>query len=175
MSKLAKIFCIVLLALVFVFVLIQGFFALVFPIKYNSFVNEYSKTYNLNPSLVYSVILAESKFNPNAKSNSGAMGLMQIMPKTGEFIALSLNEEFFEENLYNPQINIKYGCFYLRYLMNKFEDETLSLCAYNAGETVVRGWKDENENFVIVYPETQKYVKKVKQNILIYKNYYNLD
>ena len=68
-----------------------------------------------------------------------------------------------------PQINIKYGCFYLRYLLNKFNNETYTLCAYNAGETVVRNWINSQNEFTILYPETENYVKKVQNAKKVYK------
>lgn len=169
-----KVLSITFLLGLMMLLLIQSFFMFFYPKKYSNFVITYAKEYALQESLVYSVINTESSFNSNAKSKSGAIGLMQLMPNTAKWIAGELNENFETECLYNPETNIKYGCFYLRYLMDKFNNETYSLCAYNAGETVVRGWLVE-ENFKILYPETQNYVKKVQNNIKIYKKIYNLD
>ncbi len=128
-----------------IIIFIYCFYNIKYPIKYKDEIVKYSSEYGLSSSLVASVINSESSFNKNATSNAGAIGLMQIIPSTAEYICDLLNEEFFIENLYDPEKNIKYGCFYLRYLKNKFIDENTTLCAYNAGETIVFNWlKDKN-------------------------------
>lgn len=144
-AKRMFIFISFFICLLLIIVFIYFFYNIKFPIKYKDQIAKYSKEYNLSASLVASVINSESSFNKNAVSKAGAIGLMQIIPSTAEYICDLLNEEFFIENLYNPEKNIKYGCFYLRYLKNKFVDEKTTLCAYNAGETIVFNWlKDKN-------------------------------
>lgn len=174
MNKVLKFFLISFLCLALLFLSICAYFFVCYPVKFTYEVEYYSQKFNLNPNLVYSTIRAESSFNPLAVSKSGAMGLMQLMPTTAVWIAGELKENFEIENLNSPETNIKYGCFYLRYLLNKFKNETYALCAYNAGETVVRGWINSQEEFTILYPETASYVKKVNRSKKVYKVLNNL-
>ena len=128
------------LSLAIILVAVTIFYHVKYPIKYRAEIIAYSAENNLNPEIVASLINVESSFNKNAKSNSGAIGLMQILPSTGEFIADMLGEKFSEEKLYNPTTNIKYGCRYLRYLKDKFKTDKTMLYAYNAGEGSVNLW-----------------------------------
>lgn len=152
-----------------------------YPKHYEEFVNRYSKDYNLDPYLIYSLIKTESKFNPYAKSHKGALGLMQITPKTGNYIANLLKEKSFNENmLFNPEINIKYGCFYLSKLSNDFKgDLDLILAAYNGGEGNVRKWikiDEEGKKYLdpeeVPFKETRYYISKVKKDYKRYKYIY---
>lgn len=144
------------------------FYQFKYPIKYKETISFYSAKYNLDSKLVASLINAESSFNPEAISTSGAIGLMQILPSTGEYIASILGEDYKAINLKDPTTNIKYGCFYLNYLSKKFSEEKTLLSAYNAGETVVSKWlkneiysKDGRNLDNIPYPVTKNYVEKI--------------
>ncbi len=146
-----------------------------YPLKYKQEIIKYSATYNLEPAFVASVINAESSFNKNAVSKKGAIGLMQILPSTAQYIANSLNEPFSIQNLHDADTNIKYGCFYLNYLNNKFYTQKEVLCAYNAGETIVKSWlkdssisKDGKTLNSIPYQVTKNYTQKIMQG----KKYY---
>ncbi len=126
----------------------------------------------VDKALVYAVIKCESDYNPDAVSSSGAVGLMQIMPDTAEFIADMLGVK--EYDLSDPQLNIKFGVAYLKYLLNKFSFDA-AIAAYNAGEGRVKEWLTE-QNYSsdgeslddIPFAETKNYIKKVKT---YYKNY----
>ena len=153
------------------------FYGLLYPLKYKERILVSSAQFDLPPEVVASVINTESSFNKSAVSGGGAMGLMQILPATGEFIAESLGIENFDDSmLYQPDINIEFGCFYLRYLLNKFDDEKTAFAAYNAGEGIVKKWLSD-KNFSpdgltltkIPYAETANFVKKVLNGINIYK------
>lgn len=145
------------------------------PIKYEDVVDKYAKKYKLEKELVLSVINAESRFKKDAISKKGAIGLMQIMPDTGAWLAEKMGiKNFSKDMLYDVDKNINMGCYYLSMLIEKFEDEKLALCAYNAGSTNVYRWL-KNEKYsldgnihTIPFQETDKYVKKI--NIL--KNIY---
>ena len=141
---------------------------------YQQLVEKYSAEYGLEKELVLAVIKVESDFNEKAVSKSGALGLMQIIPRTAKWIATEFNELYEKQKMFEPETNIKYGCFYLNYLFNKFEMQDVVICAYNAGEGVVRDWLDENGNLIkenISYDETRNYLKKVSE---YYENYKNL-
>jgi len=147
-----------------------------YPLKYEAQINKYSEQYALDKSLVASLINEESSYNKDAISGRGAKGLMQLSPQTAKFIADKLSEEYKEENLFDPDTNIRYGCFYLNYLREKFVDEVVYLSAYNAGESTVRLWlKDENtsKNGVtlskIPFSQTKEYVTKILQGRKLYK------
>lgn len=148
----------------------------IYPIYYKQQITEYSTKYSTNKSLIISIIKAESNFDALSKSNKGAIGLMQIMPKTANFVCDMIGEVFVENNLFDPEYNIKLGVYYFSYLQNKFQDISTSLCAYNAGEGNVRVWlKDKrySQNGKILsstpFQETNKYVAKVKKYYSVYR------
>lgn len=150
------------------------------PIKYTSEIEKYSKKYNLDKTLINSLINVESGFNPNAKSNKNAIGLMQIKLSTANYLNdLENKEQITEEDLFIPEINIFYGCKYLKYLINKFKDITTSLCAYNAGETRVLSWLKSDYSLdgktlnYIPFEETRNYVSKINSNQKFYKKVYS--
>ena len=153
-----------------IFGLIYNF--VLFPNKFNDYVLTYAKQYDIEEELVYAVIKAESDFDEKAVSPSGAMGLMQLIPSTAKWIASEVGESYNENALFSAKTNIKYGCFYLNYLFSKFESIDEVVCAYNAGEGVVRSWKEKNDDFnesVIEYEETKIYLSRVKQFYNMYK------
>lgn len=160
-------------AIVFVLFLGVCSFNLMFPLRYKSYIVEYSKAENLNATMVASLIKTESNFNKNAVSKKGAIGLMQILPATGKWICETYFDfEFDESMLYEAETNIKIGTKYLSYLFTKFDDEVTVLACYNAGEGVVKNWIGENKMLKktqIQFEETQKYVQKVQNCKKIYK------
>ena len=161
------------LVLVYIFLFVVFNFV-IYPKKYDDYVSKYAEQYNIEIPLVYAIIKAESNFNPRAKSKSGAMGLMQLIPRTANWIAGELNEkDFTVDNLYDPETNVKFGCFYLNYLFNKFGDMKVVICAYNAGEGIVRIWLNEDGSLnedLISYSETKEYLHRVLSNYSIYSN-----
>lgn len=155
-----------------------------FPLKYSENIIKYSKEYNLDPFLVAAVIKTESNFDEGAKSNKNAYGLMQITPDTAEWAAEKMNINSFKtEMLYNPDFNIRMGCWYLNNLKEEFNDNNeLVLAAYNGGRGNVQKWLKSAEHSVdgknlhyIPFKETDKYIKKVKVNYNIYKYLYKED
>ena len=149
-----------------------------YPYDYQDTINFYADRYEVDRNLVASVILAESKFRQDATSVHGARGLMQIMPETGSWIATQIEDDSFSvEKLYNVNMNIKYGTWYLSELQTEFEgNEVLALAAYNAGRGNVYEWMEKYHwdiNFKdytkIPFPETREYVKRVLEN----KKHYN--
>ncbi len=147
---------------------------LLYPIDYQSTVETVADRYLLDRSLIYAVIFEESHFNVRAKSRQGALGLMQILPETGEFIGQSLliDQPFREETLFEPDENILFGGWYLRYLLDRYDrDLDRSLAAYNAGESNVDRWIKQGETG-IPFPETANFVKRVKETKKIYEAIY---
>ena len=172
----------VLLIIVFVFALsLAGFktiVAITHPIKYKDEILFYSHEFSLQPELVASVINTESHFNKNAKSNKNAIGLMQITISTAEFLIdyYKLDDKIENNILFAPETNIKFGCMYLNYLNKKFKNIYTALAAYNAGETIVRSWlndeqysQDKTTLKNIPFAETRNYILKIKSNLKFYK------
>lgn len=156
----------------------------IYPLKFKEFVFKYSQDNGIDPYLVFAVIKAESSFNHKAKSKKNAMGLMQITRQTAMWGADSLGIEGFSvEELYDPETNIRIGCWYIRQLMKEFNNQTdLVLAAYNGGSGNVSEWlknvnysKTGRELDVIPFRETEMFVKKVKNYYQVYLKLYGGD
>jgi len=160
---------------------IKSIFKIFYPVKYENQIIKYSRKYNLEPCLVAAVIRTESNFNEKAVSHRDAKGLMQIMPDTALWIAENMQlSNFNMETLYDTEVNIAMGCWYLNNLNTEFNgDMNLVLAAYNGGRGNVQKWlKDEEYSIdgkslnLIPFEETDKYVKKVNTNYNIYLKLY---
>jgi len=142
-----------------------------YPLEYENIIRGHAKNYDLDPALLAAVVYRESKFDPKAKSSSGAIGLMQLLPDTAKGIALHTGGgKFVVSDLYDPEINIRYGSFYLRRLMRKYGDTRLALAAYNAGQANVDEWIAEGKG--IEFPETRQYVDEVLELRDVYAKSY---
>ena len=117
------------------------------------------------------MIYQESKFDAGARSSSGAIGLMQLLPETAQGIAARTGgTSFVLEDLYEPEINVRYGAWYLRHLLDKYGDEATALAAYNAGQTNVDRWRREGTG--IRFAETRHYVDRVAELKEVYREAY---
>ena len=136
-----------------------------YPLHYEQIVRGHARNYHLDPALVAAVIYQESKFRADAKSSSGAIGLMQLKPETAEGIAIRTGGTRFQtSDLYDPEINVRYGSWYLRHLIDKYGTEQRALAAYNGGQgNLDRG---------VMYPETRHYVDRVLELRGIYRKAY---
>jgi soluble lytic murein transglycosylase len=142
-----------------------------FPLHYSTNVRVYARQDKLDPALLAAVIEAESKFNPEARSDAGAVGLMQLTPSTAKGIAqYTGGSRFRVSDLTNPDINIRYGAWYLGHLLAKYQNERLALAAYNAGQENVDSWRQAHEG--IQFEETKDYVSKVQRLQKIYRRAY---
>jgi soluble lytic murein transglycosylase len=142
-----------------------------YPLSYDHIVVGHARNYELDPALLAAVIYRESKFDAGAKSSSGAIGLMQLLPATAKGIALHTGGSRFRvADLYDPEINVRYGAFYLHRLLAKYGDTTLALAAYNAGQANVDSWRAEGKG--IVFPETREYVESVLATREVYADAY---
>ena len=117
-----------------------------YPVEYEDLIREYAQANGLEPAYVAAVILAESSYRPDVVSSADARGLMQIVPSTGEWIAGRLGETFSEENLFDPATNIRYGCWYLGFLMQRYDgDMRCASAAYHQGQGTVDAWLQNPE------------------------------
>lgn len=154
---------------------------LIYRQDYSEYVEKYAKEYNIDPLLIYAIIKAESNFNNDAVSSKGAAGLMQLMDETAEEVATNESIEYVSnDSLHDPETNIRIGVKYFADLIAIFQNEAISLAAYNAGMGTVQGWIDDGiieadgsdiEN--IPYNETNMYVRKILKDYDIYRNLYN--
>jgi soluble lytic murein transglycosylase len=154
---------------------------LALPLAHEDIIRQQAAAKELDPSLLAAVIYAESKFR-DATSHAGARGLMQITPQTARYIAhLSGGTAFEQGDLSTPQVNISYGAFYLRYLLRRYEQNTvLALAAYNGGEGNVDRWLAEAstserafDKEQIPFKETREYVDRVLDARTSYREKYS--
>jgi soluble lytic murein transglycosylase-like protein len=125
---------------------------------YDGYIQNASGRYNIDPDLIRAVIKAESDFKVSARSNKGAMGLMQLMPDTARLHNVS--------DAYNPGENVEGGARHLRMLLDRYQgDLELSLAAYNAGSAAV-----EKHRGIPPFPETKEYVRRVLRFYDSYRN-----
>jgi len=153
---------------------------LTLPLAYSSIIRQQAAQKHLDPALVAAVIYAETKFDPST-SSAGAEGLMQILPQTAQFLAKRSGATSFSvSDLSTPEVNIAYGSYYLRYLLDEYRgNEVLALAAYNGGEANVNRWVSQERSEgrpltvgEIPYPETKAYVTKVMQTQQQYRQQY---
>ncbi len=152
-------------------ILIYVFFYVKKAIKYYPIIEYYSTEFDVDPLLVTSIMKVESGFNPDAKSKKGAVGLMQLMPQTAKEVAIKyLNlENYNEKELYNPDLNIALGVYYVKILSDMFNNNTkLVLASYNAGLGNVQMWKMKNpiieyDPEEMPFKETKNYVSKINR------------
>ncbi len=147
------------------------------PREYTEQVEKYSAEYNIPDYIVYAIIDVESNFDPLASSGK-AYGLMQMTPATFRWLSSNehLGDNLYTTSLFDPDISIRYGCYYLRYLFDKFQNWETVFAAYNAGEGNVTKWLSSSEYSdgsgaltKIPFKETRAYVKKVNNAIAYYK------
>jgi len=160
---------------------IYSYFLINYPLSYQIYISKYSKEFNVDPYLIAAIINVESKYDKYAMSSKEARGLMQIAPITGKWASEELNiEDFTLEDLFDPELNIMVGAWYLNILSKEFDNNLqLILAAYNAGSGNVVKWL-QNEIYSedgktlkeIPFTETKEYVKKVENNIKIYRLLY---
>lgn len=157
----------------------KGYRELALPLRHDDIIRQQAKVKNLDPALIAAVIYQESRFRPR-ESSAGALGLMQLLPDTAHFIAGKTGgTKFTTEDLATPQINIQYGAWYLRWLLDHFDDDEITaLAAYNAGIGNVEKWLAKSgETHItdvddIPFPETRHYVKNVLEARERYRNEY---
>jgi soluble lytic murein transglycosylase len=142
-----------------------------YPLRYETIVRGHARNYRLPPALLAAVIYTESRFDASARSNAGAVGLMQLLPATAEGIAVRTGgHRFVVSDLLDPELNVRYGSWYLRNLLDRYHDLRTALAAYHAGQGNVDAWRREGGG--IRFPETRHYVAKVLDAERVYQDVY---
>lgn len=183
LRKLLILALILVVTVCLIFLLSTWLLKRTYPMRYKDVILQYSLEYELDPYLVFAVIWVESRFDSAATSRQGARGLMQIVPTTGSWAAEKLGiEEYDDDSLYDPDINVKIGCWYISYLKKLFsEDMNLVLASYNGGSGNVRKWlndsrysRDGKTLDKIPFNETKNFVDRVWHAYERYKKLYSL-
>ena len=163
---------------------IPNFLKLLYPLEHKEAIIKYGQTHKIDPPLLAALIKTESNFKSYAESRKGAKGLMQITPSTGEWIAQTIGIKGFEENmLFDPEVNIKLGSWYVEHLTDYYNGSfELVFAAYNGGRGNVDKWlKDKSLSSdgrtldEIPFSETENFVKKLRKNYNVYKSIYKWD
>lgn len=147
-----------------------------YPLEYYEIVEQNSSDFGVPMNIIFGVILTESAFDSDAVSKTGAMGLMQIMPETFADLQGRLGDEYSDDKLFDPEVNIRYGSYYLSYLYDIFGDWEITFAAYNGGMGNVKKWLADDrysKDGVLVsipFDETREYVKKVASAAEKYKD-----
>ena len=176
-------FLLILIIFLLIFINFDFILRLIYPLRHEQLITNNAQKYSLDPYMIAAIIYVESKFSDTALSDKGAMGLMQIMPETGKWIASRKgDEEFTGELLYEPTVNIDYGSWYFANLKDEFDGDLIyTLAAYNAGRGTMKNWlaqsngthEDLLENFPFL--ETRNYVRRTLNIYQTYKELYELD
>jgi len=149
-----------------------------YPTPYHELVDQYAKSHDVHPAIIYAIMRQESRFDPYAKSYANARGLMQFIPATGKTVADWFDiKDFHEDDLYDHSMNILFGAKFFDYLMDKRENLYVALAEYNAGASQIKRWEQEcpiSDNDLvwtefIDYRQTRLYVKKVMSNLYTYE------
>jgi soluble lytic murein transglycosylase len=145
------------------------------PLRHDDIIRQQAAEKHLDPALIAAVINAESGFDPHARSEAGARGLMQVTPETAQGIANESGGVAFQvADLDDPQINISYGAYHLRELLDAYDgNEIAALAAYNAGSGNVDAWGGASLGLdQIRFPETRAYVEEVLDKRQQYRDNY---
>ena len=153
-----------------------------YPLRYPEIVRGHAKQYDIDPALLAAVIYSESRFRPHVRSPQGAIGLMQLLPSTAKGIATRTGgTAFVASDLDDPEINVRYGSWYLRHLRRHYESlpdaMTLALAAYNAGMANVDSWVARTQpgqplEIPPAFAETRHYLDGVEHARSVYRRLY---
>ncbi len=177
----------IVIILIIIFLCLGGYFgykywiAATHPIKYSEYIDIYAKQNDIDKYLVYAVIKTESSYNPDAVSNVGARGLMQIMEDTFDWIKFRLDDDDTSySDMFDPETNIRYGCYLLGFLYEEFGNIECTMAAYHAGRGNVNKWLQDSRYSSdgihldeIPISDTAHYVDKIKKAMDIYIRLYD--
>lgn len=159
----------------------DGVYRSIYPCKFSQLVEDACEERGVPPSLVYAVIKNESSFRPDAVSSVGARGLMQLTEETFEWVKDRMGTEETFEDMFDPEVNIRYGTYLLSVLLSEFKSQQNALCAYHAGWGSVKKWladpnyaPDGQQVEIIPFADTDYYVDKVQKTAAIYQELYSM-
>lgn len=153
-----------------------------YPVKYSEYVEPISQQYELDKYLIYAIINTESRFKPDAQSDVGARGLMQLMENAFDWVKYRMGDksDISYDDMYDPESNIRYGAFMMKLLLEEYNDTATAVAAYHGGRGMVNKWlknpeysKDGKTLDVIPSKTTGHYVYKVMKSYKGYSKYYN--
>ena len=154
-----------------------------YPMKYQEYVTYYADKYSIDPLMLYSFIRTESNFNPKAESNAGARGLMQITEVTFDWIKSKIapTEDLTFDSLYDPETNIRFGCYFVSYCLLRYQDDlATAAAAYHSGWGTVDKLLAQPEYSAdgktldhYPYPQMRQYVKKITESYQRYQEIYS--
>lgn len=182
LKKVIKFTILLVLIAIMVNFAIDIYYFVKYPIGYRKYISEYSEEFDVDPHLVTAIINVESRYDKDAESQKGAKGLMQIAPITGQWASEVLGiEGYTEEDLFNPEMNIRIGTWYISRLLLEFDNNLDNvILAYNAGSGNVQKWlKDKDYSSDgknidhIPFKETRDYIARVKNSYKVYKTTYD--
>jgi peptidoglycan lytic transglycosylase len=143
-----------------------------YPLEYEHILRVHGANHDLDPALLAAVVYVESRFDPNAESEAGALGLMQLLPETAKGIALQTGgHRFVVADLRDPELNVRYGSWYLDHLVGRYGSKELALAAYHAGQGNVDEWRRTGAG--IAFSETRSYISDVIELERIYRRVYS--
>ncbi|MBC5787819.1 lytic transglycosylase domain-containing protein [Clostridium facile] len=184
-SRLVKhlfgVLAVVLAAIVILGFVLHAVYTVAYPKKYTEYVEKYAEEYHVDQNLVYAVIRCESGFNPNAVSNVGAKGLMQLMEDTFDWAQSRMPDapDVTYDQVFDPEVNIQHGVYVLHLLLEEFQSEPTAIAAYHAGWGSVKEWLESPEHSPtelniesIPFDDTKTYVKRVLKTKFIYEKIY---
>jgi soluble lytic murein transglycosylase len=150
------------------------------PYRYQELIETQAQLNNLHPAFIAAIVLNESSFNPQAESSVGARGLMQMMPDTAEWVhgKIAEGEEYSFDSMYDPTVNVRYACWYMRFLSERFRgDPVLVAAAFHAGQGTVQNWLNDSrysEEDMMDGP-TKSYASRVLNAYAVYKGLFYQD
>lgn len=183
-DRIIKAAVIFILVIAVIIVAIRGCYKSIekmqYPIEYTQLVEKYSAEYGVDKVLVYAVIKTESGFDPKAKSSENALGLTQILPMTFDWLSFKIGDGAELDDLYEPETSIKYGTWFLDYLIEKYGKTETAVAAYHAGPGQVSEWLENDEYSddgktlkKIPFKDTNYYVEKVMKAYDVYSDLLN--
>lgn len=151
-----------------------------YPMEYEELIRRYAADNGLEPAYVAAVVLAESSYRADAVSSVNAQGLMQILPSTGEWLSGKFSETYVEGCLFDPETNLRYGCWYLGWLMDRYDGEmSCASSAYHQGQGTVDGWlqnpeySDDGKTLKLIPSDTTRtYVDRILKYYEKYEEIY---
>ncbi len=183
-NKIKFISLLLILSVVFIIIIVNMVSLItqsIYPQKYSALVEENAERFDIDPALLYALIKAESGFDNTAVSSVGAKGLTQITPDTFEWLQTKTGDVYAEDELFEPEISVYYGAYFLDMLLDEFGNTETALAAYHAGRGKVNEWladpmvSPDGENLDnIPYEDTAGYVRRVMKITGKYKDIYKM-